>query len=112
MNDRRVHPNATAIDSDPDNMRKNLQLTDGLVNTEAIMMALGPKMGRGKAHDRLAAISIAVSQGKGRLIDLLSNDPEIVQILDRSAIEGLMEPTNYLGNSGAMVDRVLAGRRD
>jgi 3-carboxy-cis,cis-muconate cycloisomerase len=96
----------------PDNMRKNLQLTDGLVNTEAIMMALGPKMGRGKAHDRLAAISIAVSQGKGRLVDLLSNDPEIVQILDRSAIEELMEPTNYLGNSGAMVDRVLAGRRD
>lgn len=96
----------------PDNMRKNLQLTDGLVNTEAIMMALGPKMGRGKAHDRLAAISAAVSQGKGRLIDLLSNDPEIVQILDRSAIERLMEPTNYLGNSGAMVDRVLAGRQD
>jgi 3-carboxy-cis,cis-muconate cycloisomerase len=94
----------------PENMKKNLQLTDGLINTEAIMMALGPKMGRGKAHDRLAAISIAVSQGKGRLIDLLSNDPEIVQILDRSAIERLMEPTNYLGNSGAMVDRVLAGR--
>jgi 3-carboxy-cis,cis-muconate cycloisomerase len=94
----------------PENMKKNLQLTDGLTNTEAIMMALGPKMGRGKAHDRLAAISIAVSQGKGRLIDLLSNDPEIVQILDRSAIERLMEPTNYLGNSGAMVDRVLAGR--
>jgi adenylosuccinate lyase len=87
-----------------------VQLTDGLINTEAIMMALGPKMGRGKAHDRLAAISIAVSQGKGRLIDLLSNDPEIVQILDRPAIERLMEPTNYLGNSGAMVDRVLAGR--
>jgi 3-carboxy-cis,cis-muconate cycloisomerase len=94
----------------PENMKKNLQLTDGLINTEAIMMALGPKMGRSKAHDRLAAISIAVSQGKGRLIDLLSNDPEIVQILDRSAIERLMEPTNYLGNSGAMVDRVLAGR--
>ena len=94
----------------PENMKKNLQLTDGLINTEAIMMALGPKMGRGKAHDRLAAISIAVSQGKGRLIDLLSNDPEITQILDRSAIERLMEPTNYLGNSGAMVDRVLAGR--
>ena len=31
----------------PDNMKKNLELTDGLVNTEAIMMALGPKMGRG-----------------------------------------------------------------
>jgi 3-carboxy-cis,cis-muconate cycloisomerase len=96
----------------PDNMKKNLELTDGLVNTEAIMMALGPKMGRGKAHDRLAAISIAVSQGKGRLIDLLSNDPEVAQILDRGAIARLIDPTNYLGNSGMMVDRVLAGKGD
>src|ERR1700678_1275849 len=96
----------------PKNMKKNLQLTDGLVNTDAIMRALGPKMGRGKAHERLAAISIAVSQGKGRLIDLLSNDPEVAQILDRGAIARLIDPTNYLGNSGAMVDRVLAGKGD
>lgn len=96
----------------PDNMKRNLELTDGLVNTEAIMMALGPNMGRGKAHDRLAAISIAVSQGKGRLIDLLSNDPEVAQFLDRGAIARLIDPTNYLGNSGAMVDRVLAGKGD
>jgi 3-carboxy-cis,cis-muconate cycloisomerase len=76
------------------------------------MMALGPKMGRSRAHDRLTTISIAVSEGKERLIDLLSNDPEISQIFDRRAIERLMEPTNYLGNSGAMVDRVLAGKGD
>ena len=80
------------------------------MHPNAMMTALAPKMGRGKAHDRRAAILIAVSEGKGRLIDLLSNDPEIVQILDQSAIERLMEPTNCLGNSRAMVDRVLAGR--
>ncbi len=63
----------------PDNMGKDLRLTDGLVNTEAVMMALGPQMGRGTAHDKLAKICIAVSQGKGRLIDLLANDPEITR---------------------------------
>jgi 3-carboxy-cis,cis-muconate cycloisomerase len=51
-------------------------------------------------------------RGKRRLIDLLSNDPEIAQILDRLAIARLIDPTNYLGNSGAMVDRVLAGKGD
>jgi adenylosuccinate lyase len=76
------------------------------------LMEIRIGMGRGKAHDRLATISIAVSQGKGRLIDLLSNDPEIAQILDPTTIERLLEPTNYLGNSGAMVDRVLARRGD
>jgi 3-carboxy-cis,cis-muconate cycloisomerase len=96
----------------PDNMKRNLQMTDALINTEAAMMALGPKMGRSKAHDRLTTISIDVSEGKGLLIDLLSNDPEITQILSRSAIERLMEPTNHLGNSGAMIDRVLARKGD
>jgi 3-carboxy-cis,cis-muconate cycloisomerase len=91
----------------PDNMKRNLQITDALINTKAVMIALGPKMGRSRAHDRLTTISIAVSEGKGLLIDLLSNEPEITQILDRRAIERLMEPTNYLGNSGAMGDRVL-----
>jgi 3-carboxy-cis,cis-muconate cycloisomerase len=94
----------------PDNMKKDLQRTDGLVNTEAVVIAFGPKMGRGKAHDKLSTICIAVSQGKGRLIDLLSNDPDIAKILDRTAIGRLLEPTNYLGNSGSMADRVLAGR--
>jgi 3-carboxy-cis,cis-muconate cycloisomerase len=51
-------------------------------------------------------------RGKRRLIDLLSNDPEIAQILDRSAIARLIDPTNYLGNSGSIVDRVLAGKGD
>jgi hypothetical protein len=79
-------------------------MTDGLINAEAAMMALGPKMGRIKAHDRLTTISIAVSEGKGLLIDLLSNDPEITQILSRSAIERLMERTNNLEKSGAKVE--------
>jgi 3-carboxy-cis,cis-muconate cycloisomerase len=95
----------------PDNMMKNLRLTDGLVNTEAVMMALGPKMGRGIAHDKISTICIALAQGKGRLVDLLKADPEISKILNGQVLEKLLDPTNYLGNSGAMVDRVLKGRK-
>jgi 3-carboxy-cis,cis-muconate cycloisomerase len=95
----------------PDNMMKNLRLTDGLVNTEAVMMALAPKMGRGNAHDKISAICIALAQGKARLIDLLEADPEISKILNRHALEKLLDPTNYVGNSGAMVDRVLNDRK-
>jgi len=95
----------------PENMSKDLHLTDGLVNTEAVMMALAPKIGRGAAHDKLSKICIEVSQGKGRLIDLLANDPEIKKLFDRQALEKLLDPSNYLGSSGAMVDRVLPGRK-
>ena len=95
-----------------DNMMRNIRSTDGLVNSEAVMMALAPKRGRGTAHDRLSAVCIAVSQGKGRFIDLLAADPEVARLLDRQALEKLTDPSNYLGNSGAMVDRVLKAGKD
>jgi hypothetical protein len=37
---------------------------------------------------------------------------EEAKIFDHTAIERLLELTSYLGNSGIMVDRVLAGRGD
>ena len=92
----------------PDNMMSNLKLTDGLVNTEAVMMALAPKLGRERAHDRLSRVCIAVSQGKGRLLDQLSQDEEVSKIFDREQLQKLLDPVNYLGSSGAMVDHVLA----
>jgi len=52
-----------------------------------------------------------LAQGKARLIDLLEADPEISKILNRHALEKLLDPTNYVGNSGAMVDRVLDDRK-
>ena len=92
----------------PDAMERNLHLTNGLVNTEAVMMALAPKMGRETAHDALSKIAIAVSQGKGSLIDLLSQDEKISKVFDRGQLEKLIDPNNYLGQAGPMTDRVLA----
>ena len=94
----------------PDAMQRNLHLTGGLVCTEAVMMALAPKMGREHAHDALSAICIAVSRGEGSLIDLLAQNKDIAQVLDRAQLEHLIEPNNYLGLSGLMTDRVLDAR--
>lgn len=94
----------------PDAMERNLRLTNGLVCTEAIMMALAPKMGRELAHDALSVICRAVANGQGSLIDLLAKDQDIAKVLDRSQLEKLIDPDNYLGLSGVMVDRVLASR--
>ena len=74
------------------------------------MMALAPKMGREKAHDRLSLTCRQVADGKGKLIDLLANDEEIKKVFDREQLEKLIDPRKYLGLSGEMVDRVLASR--
>jgi len=45
------------------------------------------------------------------LLDLLAAHPEINKHLDRPALAKLCDPANYLGQSGVMVDRVLASLR-
>ena len=92
----------------PDAMARNLHLTKGLVNTEAVMMALAPRMGRERAHDALSKIAIAAASGEGSLIDLLGRDEAIGKVFDRAALEKLLDPTGYVGLSGPMTDRVLA----
>jgi len=52
----------------------------------------------------------AVQQDR-ELLDLLAEHPEINKHLDRPALAKLCDPANYLGQSGVMVDRVLATLR-
>jgi 3-carboxy-cis,cis-muconate cycloisomerase len=88
-------------------MRRNIDLTGGLVMSEAVMMGLGPYIGREYAHDLVYDLCRdAAAQGRP-LLDLLAENDEITKHLDREALATLLDPANYLGQSGVMVDRVL-----
>ena len=45
------------------------------------------------------------------LIDLLAENKEIAKHADRKKLEKLVDPANYLGVAGEMVDRVLKMRK-
>src|ERR1700681_3155836 len=92
-------------------MRENLDITKGLIMSEAVMMGLGAKMGRNKAHDVVYDICREVVKTGRPLIDLLAEDKEISKHADRKTLEKLVDPANYLGVAGEMVDRVLAMRK-
>jgi len=98
------------LEVDEARMRANLDLTNGLVVSEAVMMGLGPYLGREYAHDLVYDICRAAIQQNRPLLDLLAENAEITRHLDRAALARLCDPANYLGLSGEMVDRVLRSR--
>ncbi|HUN43303.1 MAG TPA: adenylosuccinate lyase family protein [Acetobacteraceae bacterium] len=92
-------------------MRRNLELTHGLIVAEAVMMGLAPHLGRGEAHHVVKhACDVALAEGIG-LADALAREPAVTEKLDRVAIEHLTDPAGYLGSADAFIDRVVAEAR-
>ena len=93
---------------DADRMRANLNITHGLIVSEAVMMGLAPVIGRGEAHHVVKrACDVALTE-KVSLADALQRDPAVSSRLDRAAIEKLIDPSNYLGSAQGFIDRVVA----
>jgi 3-carboxy-cis,cis-muconate cycloisomerase len=101
---------AGGLQVDEKKMRSNLDLTKGLIVSEAVMMGLGPTLGRQRAHDLVYDICRKVIATGRPLADLLAEDPEISKHMSRAELAKLCDPANYLGQAGEMVDRVLAMR--
>jgi 3-carboxy-cis,cis-muconate cycloisomerase len=92
---------------DDKKMRANLDLTKGLIVSEAVMMGLGRYLGRQYAHDLVYDICRQVNATGRPLVDLLAENEEITRHFGRAALEKLCDPANYLGEAGTMVDRLL-----
>ena len=92
-------------------MRTNLDLTHGLILGEAVMLALGADLGRLQAHHVVEAASRQAVQENKTLHDVLAQDAAVLRIWGATApqrLSALLDPTHYLGDAGAAVDRVLA----
>ena len=92
-------------------MKENLGMTNGLIMSEAVMMALGPKLGRNRAHDLVYDVCRKVVATGRPLLDLLAEDKEIGKHASRAELKKMVDPANYLGVAGEMVDRAIKLRR-
>jgi 3-carboxy-cis,cis-muconate cycloisomerase len=92
-------------------MRRNLDLTGGLIVAEAVMMGLAPHIGRGEAHHVVKHACDAALAETIPLADALAREPAIAGHLDRAAIDRLTDPAHYLGSSDGFIDRVLRAAR-
>jgi 3-carboxy-cis,cis-muconate cycloisomerase len=96
------------LEVDTAKMRSNIDMTHGLVMSEAVMMGLGPYIGREYAHDLVYDLCREAVKQSRPLVDILAEHPEINVHVSRSQLEAFCDPANYLGQAGVMIDQVLA----
>ncbi|MDG2953219.1 adenylosuccinate lyase family protein [Bisgaard Taxon 10/6] len=92
---------------DEEAMGRNLDMTNGLIVAEAVMMGLAPYIGRQEAHEVVYDACRVVNEQGGHLADVLNAMPAVSSRLQPEIVKRLTDPRNYLGIAPAMVDQVL-----
>ena len=82
---------------DPARMRRNLDLSGGLIMAEAVMLKLGEAIGRQHAHDVVYEAAQEAATGKDSFAALLAADVRITVHLTPERIAALLDPTTYVG---------------
>ena len=95
----------------PEAMRRNLDLTNGLVMAERVSLALAATLGRAEAHHRLEQASRRCVESGRHLREILAEDPALAGKLGKSELADLFDPLTYRGASDAIIDRILARYR-
>ena len=88
------------IDVKPKRMRQNLDLSGGLIMSENIMLALGERVGRQRAHDIVYEHAQDASVQAVSFRDLLISDEEVRRHLSEDELDALLDPASYTGACG------------
>jgi adenylosuccinate lyase len=91
----------------PENMRRNLDRSGGVVLSEAVMMALARKMGRDRAHALVLTLSREALRRKATFREVVSGDPEVRKHLTPRRLARALDYPSSLGLSAELVDDVV-----
>jgi adenylosuccinate lyase len=91
----------------PENMLRNLERSGGVVLSEALMMALAPKLGRDTAHSLLLRLSRLALRSGRPFREVVAESPEVRGQLSARRLEKALDYRNALGLADHFVDRVV-----
>ncbi len=87
---------------------RNLALTEGLVFSEGVMLALVKKgLPRQRAYEMVQRCALAADSG-GTLRERLGADGEVSALLDGAALDECFDLQHHLRHAGAILERALA----
>ena len=97
----------------PENIEKDLNITNGLIMAERFMAELTRKgMGRQTAYAIVRKCSIEANEKNIGLMDVILRDEEIKQYLSEEEIREIMNPHTYIGSSIEIVNNVLQASKE
>jgi 3-carboxy-cis,cis-muconate cycloisomerase len=99
---------APRLEVDVERMKQNLELTQGLIYSEAVTMALAQHIGKAAAHTLVESACAGAQKEKRHLRDVIGEDAQVSRHLSASELKGLFDPRRYLGEAEVFVDRVVA----
>ena len=98
----------TGLYVNEERMRNNIDLTQGLTMSEAVMTALVKKgTNRQQAHEHLRKLTIKAETEKKPFKKILSEDKAIREKLTQREIDKALNPHNYLGTTKKQIDSII-----
>jgi len=84
---------------DTTRMRRNLEETHGIVFAEKAMVLIAGELGREKAQELVEAAVRKALEEKREFSDVLGEMPEIIKVVDKTCLQQLTAPEDYLGSA-------------
>lgn len=92
----------------PENIRRNLYMTNNLIMAEPLMLKLTEKgMGRQEAHELVRRLAMKAFRENRDLMAVARENEEVRKFLGEDDFEGL-KPENYIGMAPQIVENVIA----
>ncbi len=101
------------LEVDEERMLHNMELTQGRMMSEAVMLALAKKgMGRQKAHELVRELAIKSHAEQRPFKRVLRENDAVQELLSDKEIEEVLDPRNYLGTAIEQIELVVKKTRN
>ena len=96
------------LDVDETRMQKNMEITQGRMMSESVMLALAKKgLGRQKAHELTRELAIKSHNEQREFKVVLAENSRVKELLSPDEIKEVMDPQNYLGTAPKQIELVI-----
>ncbi|WP_052864092.1 3-carboxy-cis,cis-muconate cycloisomerase [Streptomyces niger] len=99
---------AEGLEVRPGRMRSNLAPGGAQLVSERLAAVLAPRLGKAAAKELLGAAADEAARTDRPLAELLAADPRVGRDFDVPALRALLDPAEYTGAAGPLVDRALS----